>query len=122
MICKTKTTSGMFSCSSTTNLRAPPAEMGRARGGRGAGSHTTQEDTAREGEGARDPSQNFGSMMVMPGRVRFEDLVVREDEELLGEGTFGSVLPGTYAGEDVAIKRARDFRGSARVKELFRCG
>ena len=70
---------------------------------------------------ARAPSQKFGSMMMMLGRVRFEDLLVQE-EEVLGEGTFGTVLRGTYEGEDVAIKKARDFRGSARVKELFRCG
>lgn len=60
-------------------------------------------------------------MMMTVGRVRFDDLVVHEDEELLGEGTFGMVLPGTYFGQDVAIKKARDFRGSARIKDLFRC-
>lgn len=121
-VSETNTIGPLFSCLSKTKPRAPPAEMrgGGVEGGRG--SHDVQEHTAREGEGACAPSQKFGSMMMAVGRVRFDHLVVNKDEELLGEGTFGMVMPGTYYGQDVAVKKARDFRGSARVKELFRCG
>ena len=120
LVRNTNTAAGCFVLTHKT-FRAPPAELGG--GGRGGGGgHAVQRHAAREDDCARAPSQKFGSMMMMLGRVRFEDLVVQENEEVLGEGTFGTVLRGAYEGEDVAIKKARDFRGSARVKELFRCG
>ena len=56
----------------------------------------------------------------MLGRVRFEEL--KEDEDIIGEGTFGTVVSGTYGEKEVAIKKARDFRGSKEVIEAFRCG
>lgn len=56
----------------------------------------------------------------MLGRVRFEEL--KEDEDIIGEGTFGTVLSGTYGDTEVAIKKARDFRGSKEVIEAFRWG
>lgn len=59
-------------------------------------------------------------MMMMLGRVRFEEL--KEDEDIIGEGTFGTVVSGTYGEKEVAIKKARDFRGSKEVIDAFRCG
>lgn len=51
------------------------------------------------------------------GRVRFADL---EEGDPLGEGTFGTVMSGTYRGRDVAIKKARGALGSAPIMEAFR--
>eukprot|EP00904_Undaria_pinnatifida_P010394 jgi/Undpi1/6485/HiC_scaffold_20.g08964.m1 len=76
-------------------------------------SHCVRADDARQ----RAPS-NFGSMMMMLGRVRFEEL--KEDEDIIGEGTFGTVVSGTYGEKEVAIKKARDFRGSKEVIDAFR--
>ena len=75
----------------------------------GGGGHAVQRHAAREDDCALAPSQKFGSMMMMLGRVRFEDLVLQEEEEVLGEGTFRTVMRGTYEGEHVAMKKARDF-------------
>lgn len=58
-----------------------------------------------------------GKLMIQIGRVRFSDL---EEGETLGEGTFGTVLSGTYQGRDVAIKKARGAIGSASIMEAFR--
>lgn len=55
--------------------------------------------------------------MIRLGRVRFEDL---EEGEVLGEGTFGTVLSGMYRGRDVAVKKARGAIGSASIMEAFR--
>lgn len=51
------------------------------------------------------------------GRVRLEDL---KEQEVLGQGSFGTVLLGTYQGREVAIKKIRDSTGSMRVMEAFR--
>lgn len=53
------------------------------------------------------------------GRVRWADL---EEGDALGEGTFGTVLSGTYRGRDVAIKKARGALGSTSIMEAFRLG
>lgn len=55
--------------------------------------------------------------MMRLGRVRFADL---EEGAALGEGTFGTVMAGTYRGRDVAIKKARGALGSAPIMEAFR--
>ena len=55
--------------------------------------------------------------MMRLGRVRFADL---EEGDPLGEGTFGTVMSGTYRGRDVAIKKARGALGSAPIMEAFR--
>lgn len=97
-------------CSSTNmSLRAPPAEkavVGSAEKGQAA-------------PGGAPSSKKVGSMVMMLGRVRFENL---EEKEVLGQGTFGVVLAGTYDGREVAIKRARGCLGSTQIMEAFRCG
>ena len=49
--------------------------------------------------------------------MKFDDL---EEGEVLGEGTFGTVVSGTYRGRDVAIKKARGAIGSTSIMEAFR--
>lgn len=61
--------------------------------------------------------QTGGGLVMTLGRVRFADL---EEGEVLGEGTFGTVLSGTYRGRDVAIKKARGALGSTPIMEAFR--
>lgn len=58
-----------------------------------------------------------GGLVMTLGRVRFADL---EEGDVLGEGTFGTVLSGTYRGRDVAVKKARGALGSAPIMEAFR--
>lgn len=67
--------------------------------------------TATEGSGS------FKGLEVHLGRVDFNDL---EEGEVLGEGTFGTVMSGTYRGRDVAIKKARGAIGSTSIMEAFR--
>lgn len=59
----------------------------------------------------------LGSMVMRLGRVRFEDL---KEEEILGQGAFGTVLLGTYQGREVAIKKVKGSAGSTRIMESFR--
>lgn len=61
--------------------------------------------------------ETLGSMVMTLGRVRFEDL---KEEEVLGQGAFGTVLLGTYQGREVAIKKLRGSTGSMRIMEAFR--
>ncbi|CAN0197705.1 unnamed protein product, partial [Hapterophycus canaliculatus] len=58
-----------------------------------------------------------GGLVMTLGRVNFADL---EEGEVLGEGTFGTVVSGTYRGRDVAVKKARGALGSSPVVEAFR--
>eukprot|EP00752_Nemacystus_decipiens_P004091 g3744.t1 len=69
------------------------------------------------GEKKRSQVKKAGGLMMRLGRVRFEDL---EEGDALGEGTFGTVMSGTYRGRDVAIKKARGALGSAPIMEAFR--
>lgn len=71
-------------------------------------------EEAHEGVG---PRSRAGGLVVRLGRVRFDEL---EEGEMLGEGTFGVVLSGTYRGRDVAIKKARGALGSSSIIEDFR--
>lgn len=61
--------------------------------------------------------EKLGSMVMMLGRVRFEDL---KEEETLGQGAFGTVLLGSYQGREVAIKKVRGATGSMRIMQAFR--
>jgi len=59
-----------------------------------------------------------GRVMFRLGRVRFD--MLEEEDEVLGEGTFGVVHSGTYMGEEVAIKKARGPVGEQSVLREFR--
>eukprot|EP00903_Cladosiphon_okamuranus_P014621 g13558.t2 len=63
-------------------------------------------------------SDTGGQLMFRLGRVRFDKL--EEDDEILGEGTFGVVHGGTYMGEEVAVKKARGTVGDPAVLREFR--
>lgn len=71
----------------------------------------TPSSTATERPGS------FRRLEVRLGRVDFNDL---EEGEVLGEGTFGTVMSGTYRGREVAIKKARGAIGSTSIMEAFR--
>ncbi len=59
-----------------------------------------------------------GEVMFRLGRIRFD--LLEEDDDILGEGTFGVVQSGTYMGEEVAIKKARGLIGDPAVLREFR--
>jgi len=63
-------------------------------------------------------SGSGGQLMFRLGRIRFD--LLDEDDEILGEGTFGVVQSGTYMGEEVAIKKARGLIGDPAVLREFR--
>lgn len=93
-------------------VRAAIREELDARGAQGRG-------TVRELiEGRISSSHADGSDAVQQGRVSFDMLV--EEEEILGEGTFGVVYSGEYMGKAVAIKKARGIIGDAAVLRAFR--
>lgn len=52
------------------------------------------------------------------GRVRFDKL--KEGGDVLGQGTFGVVISGTYMGQEVAIKKAMGPVGDPAVLSEFR--
>lgn len=62
-------------------------------------------------------SEAEGGLVVTLGRVRFEDL---EEGEVLGEGTFGTVVAAKYRGRNVAVKKARGAVGSSAIVDAFR--
>lgn len=67
---------------------------------------------------ARGSSKGVGKLIVRLGRVRFDQL---DEGTFLGEGTFGTVLSGTYKGEKVAIKKIRtEMRRNPAVLKGFR--
>ena len=90
--------------------RAPAAESGIRIGG-------AVKAKAASGATGRSLSERLGSVVMKLGKVRFEDL---EEEEVLGQGTFGTVMSGTYQGRPVAIKKVGGSTGSVRIKEAFR--
>lgn len=59
-----------------------------------------------------------GQLMYRLGRVRFD--LLEEDDDILGEGTFGTVQSGMYMGKEVAIKKARSLIGDPAVLRAFR--
>lgn len=73
--------------------------------------------SATEPASSQRSSYKAGGLMVRLGRVKFADL---EEGEVLGEGTFGTVLSGRYRGRDVAVKKARGAIGSSSITEAFR--
>lgn len=80
------------------------------------------EDGATKGQTIRDEEgesslKTLGSMVMKLGRVRFDDL---KEEEIVGQGAFGTVLLGTYQGREIAIKKIRGSTGSMRIMEAFR--
>eukprot|EP00752_Nemacystus_decipiens_P007363 g6584.t2 len=62
-------------------------------------------------------TRTAGQLMYRLGSVRFDLL---QEGRILGEGTFGIVLAGTYRGEEVAIKKARGLTGEPGVLKEFR--
>lgn len=52
-------------------------------------------------------------------QVCWDQLVIKEDE-VLGEGSYGLVLAGTYFGRDVAIKKAAQARLPRNIEDEFR--
>lgn len=93
-----------------TLFRAPPAELG-VKGGALKGQTNREEEDSSLG--------TLGSMVMKLGKVRFEDL---KEQEILGQGSFGTVLLGTYQGVEVAIKKIKGSTGSKRITEAFRLG
>lgn len=59
-----------------------------------------------------------GPVVLRLGRVRFDKL--KEGEDILGEGAFGTVQTGEYMGEEVAIKKARGIVGDQALLRDFR--
>ncbi|CAM9727938.1 unnamed protein product [Pylaiella littoralis] len=53
------------------------------------------------------------------GSVRY-DMLEEDEDGILGEGTFGIVVSGTFKGEEVAIKKARGPVGDKNVLTTFR--
>lgn len=90
-------------------FRDPPAEL-EVEGS------AVNEQAVLEEEGGCS-LERWGSMVMKLGRVRFEDL---KEEEILGEGAFGTVLLGTYQGREIAIKKVKGSTGSMRIMEAFR--
>lgn len=76
-----------------------------------------RDDCGDNTETSASGKKTGGGLVMTLGRVRFADL---EEGEVLGEGTFGTVLSGTYRGRDVAVKKARGALGSAPIMEAFR--
>eukprot|EP00903_Cladosiphon_okamuranus_P022327 g20532.t1 len=66
----------------------------------------------------REVVSEKGQVMSRLGRVRFDELT--ENEDVVGEGTFGVVLSGEYMGQEVAIKKTRDLIGDPAVLHEFR--
>lgn len=58
-----------------------------------------------------------GSLITRVSRVRFEHL---QEDEVLGQGTFGIVVAGTYMEKEVAIKKARAPIHATRALDDFR--
>ncbi|CAM9568738.1 unnamed protein product [Discosporangium mesarthrocarpum] len=77
-------------------------------------------DNSKCGEEER-PSITEGTRMTSHshrlGRVRFDQL---EEQELLGQGSFGVVHAGRYCGKDVAIKKTREMVTSQEIINAFR--
>ena len=65
----------------------------------------------------KSKSSKFNSLAARLGRVEYDYL---EEGGVLGEGTFGTVVSGTYRGRDVAVKKARGAVGSTSIMESFR--
>ncbi len=92
-----------------------------ARSARGRGSVREIIEAKVSGRDAAAPPSGWGlagQVMARLGRVRFE--MLEEGEDVLGEGTFGTVRAGEYMGKEVAIKKARGIVGDEAVRSEFR--
>ena len=69
------------------------------------------------GAPTKSKSSKLKGLVARLGRVEYDYL---EEGEVLGEGTFGTVVSGTYRGRDVAVKKARGAVGSTSIMEAFR--
>ncbi|CAM9419614.1 unnamed protein product [Pylaiella littoralis] len=56
---------------------------------------------------------------IQLGSVRY-DILEEDEDDILGEGTFGIVVSGTFEGEEVAIKKARGPVGDRTILTAFR--